>query len=155
MPGARRGTRSWDSRIAPWAKGRRQTAEPPRDPQKILIKKVKFLERQNNALRAESQILQVSVVEVGVIYNHGNKGLLAITSYFTSFLYIFRHFFPLTHTLKCKHLHGIFLDTEEVQRGKAYIQESQMLNDSPALTLTCCAIWSKMLNCFPICEVGS
>ena len=32
MPGARRGTRSWDSRTAPWAKGRRQTAEPPRDP---------------------------------------------------------------------------------------------------------------------------
>ena len=31
MPGAQRGTRSWDSRIAPWAKGRRQTAEPPRD----------------------------------------------------------------------------------------------------------------------------
>ena len=33
MQGARRGTRSWDSRIIPWAKGRRQTAEPPRDPQ--------------------------------------------------------------------------------------------------------------------------
>ena len=32
MQGARRGTRSWDSRIAPWGKGRRQTAEPPRDP---------------------------------------------------------------------------------------------------------------------------
>nr|XP_055187901.1 protein archease isoform X1 [Nyctereutes procyonoides] len=30
--GARRRTRSWDSRIVPWAKGRRQTAEPPRDP---------------------------------------------------------------------------------------------------------------------------
>ena len=32
MPGARRGTRSQDSRIAPWVKGRHQTAEPPRDP---------------------------------------------------------------------------------------------------------------------------
>ncbi|CAD7687994.1 unnamed protein product [Nyctereutes procyonoides] len=32
MPGARCGTRSRDSSIAPWAKGRRQTAEPPRDP---------------------------------------------------------------------------------------------------------------------------
>uniref|UniRef100_A0A8I3NHI3 Leptin receptor overlapping transcript-like 1 n=1 Tax=Canis lupus familiaris TaxID=9615 RepID=A0A8I3NHI3_CANLF len=32
MQGARRGTRSQDSRIAPWAKGRRQTAAPPRDP---------------------------------------------------------------------------------------------------------------------------
>ena len=36
MPGARCGTPSWDSRITPWAKGRRQTAEPPRDPQKPL-----------------------------------------------------------------------------------------------------------------------
>ena len=30
--GARRGIRSRISRIAPWAKGRRQTAAPPRDP---------------------------------------------------------------------------------------------------------------------------
>ena len=30
--GARRGIRSRVSRIAPWAKGRRQTAAPPRDP---------------------------------------------------------------------------------------------------------------------------
>ena len=30
--GARHGTRSWVSRIVPWAKGRRQTAAPPRDP---------------------------------------------------------------------------------------------------------------------------
>ena len=34
-PGARCGTRSRDSRIAPWAKGSRQTAEPPRDPRFI------------------------------------------------------------------------------------------------------------------------
>ena len=27
---------SRDSRITPWAKGRRQTVEPPRDPQEIL-----------------------------------------------------------------------------------------------------------------------
>ena len=32
MQAARRGTRSWDSRIMPWAKGRHQTPEPPRDP---------------------------------------------------------------------------------------------------------------------------
>ena len=32
MQGARRGTRSRDSRITPWAKGRRSTTEPPRDP---------------------------------------------------------------------------------------------------------------------------
>ena len=31
-PGARRGIRSRVSRIAPWAKGRRQTTAPPRDP---------------------------------------------------------------------------------------------------------------------------
>ena len=31
-PGARRGSRSQVSRIAPWAKGRRQTTAPPRDP---------------------------------------------------------------------------------------------------------------------------
>ena len=30
--GARCRTRSWDWRIAPWTKGRRLTAEPPRDP---------------------------------------------------------------------------------------------------------------------------
>ena len=30
MPGARRGTRSQDYRIIPWAKGRREPAEPPR-----------------------------------------------------------------------------------------------------------------------------
>ena len=38
MPGALRGTLSRDSRIAPWAKGRHQTAEPPRDPLKDLSK---------------------------------------------------------------------------------------------------------------------
>ena len=32
MQGAQHGIRSWISRIAPWAKGRRQTAAPPRDP---------------------------------------------------------------------------------------------------------------------------
>ena len=33
MQGVRRGTPSRVSRIMPWAEGRRQTAEPPRDPQ--------------------------------------------------------------------------------------------------------------------------
>ena len=32
MLGARRGTRSRDSRIVPWANGRCQTAEPSKDP---------------------------------------------------------------------------------------------------------------------------
>ena len=34
--GARRGPRPWVSRIAPWAEGRRSTAEPPRPPKKEL-----------------------------------------------------------------------------------------------------------------------
>ena len=36
--GARCGIRSWVSRIAPWAKGRRQTAAPPRDPHLFIFK---------------------------------------------------------------------------------------------------------------------
>ncbi|CAD7688065.1 unnamed protein product [Nyctereutes procyonoides] len=41
MQGARRGTRSRDSRVMPWAAGRCYTAKPPRDPpiNKILKKK--------------------------------------------------------------------------------------------------------------------
>ena len=35
-PGARGGIRSRVSRIVPWAKGRRQTAAPPRDPRSIV-----------------------------------------------------------------------------------------------------------------------
>ena len=37
-PGARRGIRSRVSRIAPWAKGRRQIAAPPRDPKGNILK---------------------------------------------------------------------------------------------------------------------
>ena len=37
-PGARCGIRSRVSRIAPWAKGRRQTAAPPRDPHFFTLK---------------------------------------------------------------------------------------------------------------------
>ncbi|XP_048963313.1 PABIR family member 2-like isoform X11 [Canis lupus baileyi] len=37
-PGARRGIRSRVSRITPWAKGRRQTAAPPRDPCMYMFK---------------------------------------------------------------------------------------------------------------------
>ena len=36
-PGARCGIRSWVSRIAPWAKGRRLTAAPPRHPYNSII----------------------------------------------------------------------------------------------------------------------
>ena len=37
MLGAQHGTQSRDSRIALWAKGRRQTAEPPRDPRYLML----------------------------------------------------------------------------------------------------------------------
>ena len=37
MQGARHGTRSWDSRIMLWAKGRRQTVEPPKDPSLLVF----------------------------------------------------------------------------------------------------------------------
>ena len=42
-PGARRELRSWVSRIAPWAKGRRQTAAPPRDPLLFFFKDFVYL----------------------------------------------------------------------------------------------------------------
>ena len=37
MQGAGCGTRSWDSRITPWAEGRCSTAKPPRVPPQSLI----------------------------------------------------------------------------------------------------------------------
>ena len=37
-PGAPRGIQSRVSRIAPWAKGRHQTAAPPRDPENYKLK---------------------------------------------------------------------------------------------------------------------
>ena len=40
MPVARRGTWSRDSRIAPQVKGRRQTAEPPGDPQLLEFQRI-------------------------------------------------------------------------------------------------------------------
>ena len=35
--GAQCGTRSWVSKIRPWAEGRCQTAEPPRDPTMLFL----------------------------------------------------------------------------------------------------------------------
>ena len=43
MQGAPRGTRFWDSRIVPWAKGRRQTSAPPRDPYFFFFKIYLFI----------------------------------------------------------------------------------------------------------------
>ena len=37
MQGARHRTQSWGPRITPWAKGRRQTAAPPRDPDRLVF----------------------------------------------------------------------------------------------------------------------
>ena len=42
-PGARCGIRSQASRIAPWAKGRRQTAAPPRDPYLIVLREAQLV----------------------------------------------------------------------------------------------------------------
>ena len=49
-PGARRGIRFRDPRIAPWAKGRRQTAAPPRDPSLCLVKESSTPIAMSNAL---------------------------------------------------------------------------------------------------------
>ena len=38
MQGASCGTQSQDSRIMPWAEGRYQTTEPPRDPREGILK---------------------------------------------------------------------------------------------------------------------
>ena len=43
MPGAWLGTRSQDSRIVPWAKGRHQTTVPPRDPLISFLRKLSDL----------------------------------------------------------------------------------------------------------------
>ena len=59
---ARRGTRFRDSRIAPWAKSRRQTTEPPRDPRmESFKKKKKKLFREE--LHPPQLLLAISVVE--------------------------------------------------------------------------------------------
>ena len=42
MQGVLSGTRSRDSKVTPWAKGRHLTAEPPRDPQIKSLKKIKW-----------------------------------------------------------------------------------------------------------------
>ena len=54
-PGARCGTRSRVSRIAPWAKGRRQAAAPPRDPYKFFFKYFIYLFMRDTERMAETQ----------------------------------------------------------------------------------------------------
>ena len=55
MQGARHGTRSQDSRIAPLAKGRGQTTEPPRDPLFFLKIYLFTLEWESGAGGAEGE----------------------------------------------------------------------------------------------------
>ena len=57
-PGARHGIQSRVSRITPWAKGRRQTAVPPRDPLTHLL--VHFCPYKNRLLFRFSFLLCVS-----------------------------------------------------------------------------------------------
>ena len=62
MLGARRRTRSRDSRIAPWAKGRCQTAEPPRDP---LTGGFKAEERHGSLMRWKGHLATVLRIVLG------------------------------------------------------------------------------------------
>ena len=55
-PGARHGIRSRVSRIAPWAKGRRQTAVPPRD-----------FERMDFELKQRQSLFLASVLTILVV----------------------------------------------------------------------------------------
>ena len=52
MQGARRGTRSGDPRVTPWAKGRCSTAEPHRHPYFL---KILFIHERHRERRAETQ----------------------------------------------------------------------------------------------------
>ena len=66
-PGARCGIRSRVSRIAPWAKGRRQTTAPPRDPLKDFFKDFIYLfmrdtEREVETGRDRSRIPAGSLI---------------------------------------------------------------------------------------------
>ena len=50
-PEARCGIRSWVSRIVPWAKGRRQTTAPPKDPEKFFFKILFIYSRETHTER--------------------------------------------------------------------------------------------------------
>ena len=61
MQGAQFGTQSQDSRITPWAEGRSQTAEPPRDPQHTVL--ISFVDHML------SSDLKVSTLEPNTMLN--------------------------------------------------------------------------------------
>ena len=61
-PGARRGIRSRVSRIAPWAKGRRQTAAPPRDPTvRLLMGSLRSFTFSVTIDRYEFSVIMISI----------------------------------------------------------------------------------------------
>ena len=65
MQGARRGTGSRNSRIAPWAKGRRETAEPPRDPHVCVFKYVHpFMFDQLSVFMCESVFISTPLCHI-------------------------------------------------------------------------------------------
>ena len=68
--GARRGIRSRVSRITPWAKGRRQTAAPPRDPQSPHFKKGIAFTSTENVINTEAQIFPEHVAPGWQIDRH-------------------------------------------------------------------------------------
>ena len=66
MQGAQHGTRSRDSRIAPWAKGRCQTAEPPRDPQDFIYLFMRDTEREKQRHRQREKQAPCREPDVGL-----------------------------------------------------------------------------------------
>ncbi|CAD7675636.1 unnamed protein product [Nyctereutes procyonoides] len=72
-PGARRGIRSGVSRIAPWAKGRRQTAAPPRDPLTSFLNKKwakpDFFSESKCRINGKSMVLNLHKFEPPQIMN--------------------------------------------------------------------------------------
>ena len=73
MQGARCGTQSRDSRIVPWAKGRCQTAEPPRD--LLFFKNILFIyERERERQRPRQREKQAPCREPDVGLNPRSPG---------------------------------------------------------------------------------
>ena len=77
MPGARRGTRSRDSSITSWAKGRCQTAEPPRDPLREVFNKSLIIRK----VQADSSIpLGISIAANLVLNTFNAKTVVVCVS---------------------------------------------------------------------------
>ena len=89
-PAARRGIRSRVSRIAPWAKGRRQTTAPPRDPPALWFEGISYESDLKHVLRKELARQPVGNVKqmagLRLRMNSGPGGTMATRS--TSFMVI-------------------------------------------------------------------